>query len=91
MDDNNNVNNTNGNMILSNVSPMSATKARSGSVNDVPRYEETLSFVAGDTGTQNMSAVDSDVYSWLLMNSDLFPSSNRNKTKMAVVVVIPVL
>ena len=54
MDDNNNVNNTNGNMILSNVSPMSATKARSGSVNDVPRYEETLSFVAGDTGTQNM-------------------------------------
>ena len=28
-----------------------------------------------------MSAVDSDVYSWLLMNSDLFPSSNRNKTK----------
>ena len=81
MDDNNNVNNTNGNMILSNVSPISATKARSGSVNDVPRYEETLSFVAGDTGTQNMSAVDSDVYSWLLMNSDLFPSSNRNKNK----------
>ena len=56
------------------------TKPRSGSLSEVPRYDETLSFVAGDTGTQ-MSAVDSDVYSWLLMNSDLFPSSNRNKTK----------
>ncbi len=69
------------NLIMPNNGPTSPIKPRSGSISDVPRYEETLSFVAGDTGTQNMSAVDSDVYSWLLMNSDLFPSSNRNKNK----------
>jgi hypothetical protein len=69
------------NLVMPNNGPTSPIKSRSGSVSDVPRYEETLSFVAGDTGTQNMSAVDSDVYSWLLMNSDLFPSSNRNKNK----------
>ena len=56
------------------------TKDRSGSLSEVPRYDETLSFVAGNTGTQ-MSAVDSDMYSWLLMNSDIFPSSNGNSTK----------
>ena len=31
------------------------TKARSGSLSEVPRYDETLSFVAGDTGTHNVS------------------------------------
>ena len=65
---------------MNSIDSPNGTKPRSGSLSEVPRYDETLSFVAGDTGTQ-MSAVDSDVYSWLLMNSDLFPSSNRNKTK----------
>ena len=49
-------------------------RPRSGSSSDIQRFDDTLSFVAGNTdrGEMGMSAVDSDVYSWLLMNSDLF-------------------
>ncbi len=82
MDGNRNSSSVNeNNLVMRSNEAISTKKGRSSSISDVPRYEETLSFVAGDTGTQNMSAVDSDVYSWLLMNSDLFPSSNRNKNK----------
>ena len=44
------------------------------------RLNETLSFVAGNQ-TGHISAQDSDVFSWLLMNSDLFPQPHRGRVR----------
>lgn len=59
-------------------SPLSPLKRPRGGSNDVQRFDETLSFVAGNSNTGTLSAIDSDVYSWLLMNSDIFPSSQSH-------------
>ena len=44
------------------------------------RLNETLSFVAGNQ-TGHISAQDSDVFSWLLMNSDLFPNPHPRRLR----------